>query len=92
MLNAVKNVAKSKKKAWVKMPWATEFAHSTTLNHMNLEKEEDFLRNKETVAGIFSDIATKWINGYGGFARNKNHTSENGFQNWGRFRHLIWKL
>ena len=47
------------------MPTATEFAHSLTLDHLILQKEEDLSRKGERVAAVILDIATRWLNAFG---------------------------
>ena len=45
----------------MKMPDATEFAHSITLDHLILKNEEDLSRNKDRVAAVVLDVYSKWL-------------------------------
>ena len=47
-----------------KMPEATKLAHSITLDHIILAKEEDLSRTKDRVACILLDIHSKWLQSY----------------------------
>ena len=47
-----------------KMPEATKFAHSITLDHIILAKEEDLSRKKDRVACIILDVHSKWLQSY----------------------------
>ena len=46
------------------MPEAKEFAHSVTLDHIIMGKEEDSSRNGDRVAAVAFDLYTKWLLAY----------------------------
>ena len=55
---------KKSKTPQMKMPEATEFAHSITLDHLILKNTEDLSRNKDRVAAVVLDIYSKWLQAY----------------------------
>ena len=46
------------------MPKATKFAHSITLDHIALRREEDSSRLKSRFSCIILDIFTRWLQSY----------------------------
>ena len=46
------------------MPTATQFAHSITLDHIVLRKEEDSARRRERYSCVVLDIYTRWLQSY----------------------------
>ena len=63
-LNAERNHPKATTRQKKKMPEATIFAHSITLDHIILGKEEDSSRNGDRVAAVVFDLYTKWLLAY----------------------------
>ena len=58
------------------MPQATQFAHSVTLDHIVLRKEEDESRKKARCACVILDIFTRWLQAYAAVEKTSESTTE----------------
>ena len=58
------------------MPQATQFAHSITLDHIVLRKEEDESRKKARYACVILDIFTRWLQAYAAVEKTSEATVE----------------
>ena len=58
------------------MPQATQFAHSVTLDHIVLRKEEDESRKKARYSSVILDIFTRWLQSYAAVEKTSEATVE----------------
>ena len=56
------------------MPTATQFAHSITLDHIVLRKEEDSARRRERFSCVVLDIFTRWLQSYAAESKDAEST------------------